>query len=184
MSIMTRFKLKPSHLLVLLAFSAVLAHAPTAFADTPSQGPYTTTVCGAPAATANGFVPLACYNGSPAFQNAFNNTGGLPAYLNDVFTIVISIGGILAVLRIAYAGYLYMGSADMWSNVQHAKEVLSDAIIGLLLLFAIYLILNQIDPSLLNLGVLNDIQQVQTAPQATQTGANGSLSANAAGGPY
>ena len=42
----------------------------------------------------------------------------------------------MAVLRIAYGGYIYMGSADMWGNKQQAKETIGDAIIGLLLLFA------------------------------------------------
>lgn len=131
-------------------------------ADTSAQGSYGSNYdCNGGLNSSTQFVPLACYSGSQQFSNAFN-AGSLPQYLNDVFNIVISIGGILAVLRIAYAGYLYMGSADMWSNVQRAKEVLSDAIIGLLLLFAIYLILNQIDPNLLNLGVLNDVQKLPT----------------------
>jgi len=110
----------------------------------------------------SGFIPLACYSSSPAITAAFNNQNGLPGYINSVFTIVLSIGAILAVLRIAYGGYLYMGSADMWGNIQQAKETIGDAIIGLLLLFAIYLILNQINPNLLNLNVLNDIQKVPT----------------------
>jgi hypothetical protein len=71
----------------------------------------------------------------------------------------------MAVLRIAYGGYLYMGSADMWGNKQQAKEAIGDAIVGLLLLFAIYLILNQINPNLLNLNVMSDIKPVS----ATQT---------------
>ena len=108
----------------------------------------------------SGFIPLACYSKSPLIQNAFNSTDGLPAYINNVFKIVLSVGAIAAVLRIAYGGYLYMGSADMWGNKQQAKEAISDAIIGLLLLFAIYLILNQINPNLLNLNVLNDIKPV------------------------
>jgi hypothetical protein len=99
----------------------------------------------------------------------------------------------LAVLRIAYGGYIYMGSADMWGNKQQAKEIIGDAIIGLLLLFAIYLILYQINPNLLNLNVLNDIQKVPTTsstPTATTcqsancTGVNdsgGVTSANAGG---
>ncbi|HUO56273.1 MAG TPA: pilin [Candidatus Paceibacterota bacterium] len=115
------------------------------------------------------FVPLANYDKSPSFKQAFNEQGGLAAYLTDVFNIVLSVGGILAVLYIAYAGYLYMGSADMWSNVQHAREVLSNAIIGLLLLFAIYLILNQIDPQLLNLGVLAPAAPTTPISDSTNT---------------
>jgi ABC-type Na+ efflux pump permease subunit len=113
----------------------------------------------------SGFIPLACYSKSPLVQEAFNNTNGLPGYINSIFKITLSVGAIMAVLRIAYGGYLYMGSADMWGNKQQAKEAIGDAIVGLLLLFAIYLILNQINPNLLNLNVMSDIKPVS----ATQT---------------
>lgn len=136
---------------------------PAAHADNPSQGAYTTTVCGAPTATASGFVPLACYNGATQFQNAFNSNS-LSSYFNSAFIIVLSVGGVLAVLRIVYAGYMYMGSADMWSNKQKAREILGDVIIGVLMLYGTYLIFSTIDPNLLNLtAVLSDIPH-PTAP--------------------
>jgi hypothetical protein len=113
----------------------------------------------------NGFVPLACYSNSRLVQQAFDS-GSLPQYINSVFTIVLSVGAIAAVLRIAYGGYMYMGSADMWGNKQQAKEIIRDAIVGLLLLFAIYLILNQINPNLLNLDIMKQIKDhpVPTTP--------------------
>ena len=80
----------------------------------------------------------------------------LSEMVNGLFQIALQVGAILAMLRIGYAGYLYMGSADMWSSLQHAKDVFRDAIIGLLLLLAIYLILFQINPCILDLGVLNN----------------------------
>ena len=109
------------------------------------------------------FVPLAVYDKSPQFNDAFNS-GSLPQYISNVFKIVLSVGAILAVLRIAYGGYLSMGSADMWGNRQQAKEAISDAIIGLLLLFAIYLVLNQINPNLLNLDVIHDVKSTAYSP--------------------
>ena len=78
----------------------------------------------------------------------------LPEMLNNVFQISIRLGAILAVLRIAYAGYLYMGSEDMWSTKTAAKEVFRNAIIGLLVLLGVWLILHQIDPRILNLNIL------------------------------
>jgi hypothetical protein len=131
----------------------------------------------------SGFIPLACYSNSPLIQQAFSDPNGLPGYINSVFTIVVSIGAILAVLRIAYGGYLYMGSADMWGNKQQAKEVISDAVIGLLLLLAIYLILNQINPNLLNLNVRNDITPLQ-APPAAQQPCGGLCNGGGAGGSF
>ena len=62
----------------------------------------------------------------------------------------------IAMLRIGFAGYLYMGSADMWSSKTRAKEVFQDAIIGLLILLAIYMILYQINPDILELKILGE----------------------------
>lgn len=72
--------------------------------------------------------------------------------INTLFQASIMIGAMLAVFRIAYAGWLYMGS-DMWSKKGQAKEVFQGAIIGLLLLLAVYLILNQINPDILSLKI-------------------------------
>jgi hypothetical protein len=131
--------------------------------------------------TTNGFVPLACYSNSPQFSNIFNQTG-LSGYVTAVFTTALSIGAILAVLRIAYGGYMYMGSADMWGNKQQAREIIGDAIIGLLLLFGIYLILYQLNPNLLNLNVLNDITPVSPAASSSATQGSIAVPSNTAPG--
>ena len=71
--------------------------------------------------------------------------------------MALSAGAILAVLRLGYAGWLYMGAADMWGSKQHAKDVIMDAVLGLLLLIGIWIVLNQINPNLLNLCVLQSL---------------------------
>ena len=103
--------------------------------------------------------------GGDPLSNLFCS-GSLPEMLNSAFQAAISLGAVLAMLRIAYAGYLYMGSEDMWSTKSRAKEVFRDAIIGLLVLLAVYLILHQIDPRILNLQVkgLNDAPATPTTP--------------------
>jgi hypothetical protein len=95
----------------------------------------------------------------PSLSGFFSGSGGTFAgFINAAFTLALSAGAILAVLRLAYAGWLYMGAADMWGSKQKAKEVIMDAILGLLLLIAIYIILNQINPNLLNLNVFQSLQ--------------------------
>jgi hypothetical protein len=148
---------------MLVSFFVALA---TAHADNSSQGPYgdatVVSVSGAPGATPV-FAPLANYDKSTQFSGIFGTSGSLSGYINAIFTTVLSVGAILAVLRIAYAGYLYMGSADMWGNKQQAREMLGDAIIGLLLLFGLYLILYQINPNLLNLNIMKDVPSASTS---------------------
>lgn len=99
-----------------------------------------------------------------------NGSFDLGAMLNAAFIVAINVGAILAMMRIMWAGWLYMGAADMWSNKHHAKEVFQDAIIGLLILLAVWIILRTINPDILNVGSLGSTasaSQSQTSNQFT-----------------
>ena len=97
------------------------------------------------------FVPLANYDGSQPLKSAFESSS-LSSYFSAMFKISLSVGAILAVMMLVYGGYLYMGS-DMWATKQRAKQVITDAIIGLLLLVFVYLILFQINPCILQMNI-------------------------------
>lgn len=110
--------------------------------------------------TTNGnFVPLACYRGTP-LQEVYQSNS-LPKLLSGLFTVALSVGGIVAVIRLVIAGYHYMGS-DMWSSKGKAKEIIQDVVFGLLLLLGTYLILYQINPCILNLDILQGFKGGQT----------------------
>lgn len=115
---------------------------------------------------AQGFVPLAeTPSGSKLGQ--LHKSGDFSNFINGLFKFAIAIGAIVAVLRLAYAGYLYMGQSDMWSHKGEAKDIIKDVTIGLLLLLAIYLILYQINRDILSLKALRNITPVkQTAPSS------------------
>jgi len=141
---------------IALISGPLLLFALPVFAQTPS--------------TPGTFVPLST-NGAGISSGGFSlstvfgssgSTGSLADFFNAIFSTAITIGAILAVLRLGYAGWLYMGAADMWGNKQEAKEVIRDAVIGLLLLLGIYIILYQINPNLLNLNILQSLQSSQT----------------------
>ena len=102
-----------------------------------------------------GFVALAPPPGNSKLGQLYGTTS-LAGFLNGLFTAALSIGAILAVLRLGYAGYVYMTS-DAWNTKSHAKEIIGDVVLGLLLLLGTWLILNQINPGLLNLNVLQNI---------------------------
>ncbi len=136
----------------------------------------------AQATTANapGFVALSDVQ-FKNFESLFGtppqpeDKSSLAAFLNSAFRVALSVGAILAVLRIAYAGYLYMGN-DMWSHKSKAKEILGDIVLGVLLLLSIWLILKQINPDILNLDILRNVKQapsttapVTTTPSPTNT---------------
>jgi ABC-type nickel/cobalt efflux system permease component RcnA len=102
------------------------------------------------------FYPIAApgSNSGDTLVSGLFGTGGavdLGVMLNTAFQVAINVGAILAMMRIMWAGWLYMGAADMWSHKSEAKQVFQDAIIGLLILLAIWLILHQINPDILNI---------------------------------
>ena len=115
--------------------------------------------------------------GSDALEQLFCQTD-IAGMLNTAFQLSIILGGVLAMLRIGYAGWLYMGrDFDNWSTKQHARQVFQDAIIGLLILLAIWLILNQINPDILKLRIL----QGDTSLPASQNSGGNAASGNNAG---
>lgn len=98
-----------------------------------------------------GFVPLECFQGSRKLTDAYN-TPELGPFMNKVFVGAISLGAILAVLRLAWAGFTYMAS-DLPGVKSNAKEIIGDTLLGLFLLLGIWLILNQINPDILKLKI-------------------------------
>lgn len=131
------------------------------------------------------FVPLSNMNGTntsgPLGQFFTASQGNLPGLFNAAFNLALSAGAILAVLRISYAGWLYMGAADMWGSKQKAKDVLRDAVIGLLLLLGIWIILDQVNPCILNLDVFQDLRG-NGAVQCQAQGSAGTTNGGALGG--
>ena len=113
-------------------------------------------------------MPLADIGSQSSKLSGLYNSADLSSYINGVFSFAIGVGAVLAVLRLAYAGYLYMGSADMWSSKGKAREVIADVTLGLLLLLAIWLILNQINPTILQFKALQNIKPI-SAPASSAT---------------
>ena len=119
-------------------------------------------------ASAQTFVPLAPAPAGTKLANLYSSQD-LPTFINNLFTASIAIGAILAVLRLAYAGYRYMTS-DAFGTKSDAKQVIGDVIIGLLLLLSIWLILRQINPDLLKLDVLRNVKPAATTLPAANPG--------------
>src|SRR3989338_7182265 len=93
----------------------------------------------------------------------------LSGFINGLFKFGIALGAIIAVLRLAYAGYLYMGQSDMWSHKGEAKTIIADVTFGLLILLSIYLILYQINPGILKLDALKNIKPMEQTTSGQNT---------------
>ncbi len=113
------------------------------------------------------FCPLANVDGSQKLSGIYSDAQvSLAKFVNGLFKVALSVGAILAVLQLTRAGFMYMGS-DMWSSKARAREIIGNATIGLLLLIAIFLILNLINPNLLNLDVFKNLPAIPTVPSAS-----------------
>jgi len=113
-----------------------------------------------------GFVPLAQTPAGSKLGQLYSSSGDLSSFINGMFKFALAIGAILAVLRIAWAGYLYMGQADMWSRKGQARDILQDVALGLVLLLAIYLILYQINPDIVKLNAIKNIKPLSQQQQS------------------
>ncbi|HVU75468.1 MAG TPA: hypothetical protein VHD38_01350 [Candidatus Paceibacterota bacterium] len=121
----------------------------------------------------NSFCPLAPSDGSK-IGTLYSSSPDLPTFLSNLFAAALSIGAILAVLRLTYAGYQYMTS-DAWSSKHHAKEIIGNVVLGMLLLLSIYLILYQINPNILKLNFIENIKPLPAAPASTNTSGSAPL---------
>lgn len=115
---------------------------------------------GNPQQTADGGIQLsgASQNNTVYMSNLFNpeNTS-LEAFFNTLFVAAIAIGAALAVIRLAYAGVVYM-TTDLITSKQNARQMIADVVLGLIVLLAIWVILFQINPDLLNLDILRSVR--------------------------
>lgn len=80
-----------------------------------------------------------------------NTAQGLPPYIRTIFRLAIGIAGVIAVIIIVWAGIEYMMS-DIVFKKEDAKSRIWSALGGLVLLIGSVVILNTINPDLLNLG--------------------------------
>ena len=105
------------------------------------------------AQTAQSATPLVDISNQAGFGKLAS--GDLSTMISGAFDMALAAGAILAVMRISYAGWLYMGWSDSVSEKQAAKQTFSDAVLGLILLYSIYLVLFQINPCLLKIRLFN-----------------------------
>jgi len=76
----------------------------------------------------------------------------LGEYLNEIFTFTLAIAALLAVIRITMGGITYMTSSSGGATGE-ARETIKSAVLGLLVILATYLILNQINPDILRFDI-------------------------------
>jgi hypothetical protein len=150
---------------------------PTPTTITCPNGQPLQTINGKVQGCALGYTPL---EPIPGFTS---NTLDFQSLLNSVFKILFTVGALLAVLMLTIGGVEYM-VAESVGKKAGALHRAQNALWGMLLLAASYLILNTINPQLLTFNLapcaLNDTctETSQSTPPATPGGTSNGASNN------
>ncbi|MFH1129455.1 MAG: hypothetical protein V1686_01845 [Patescibacteria group bacterium] len=75
----------------------------------------------------------------------------VPELIKYIYTFALAICGITALISIVYGAAQYTFSAGNASKAEDAKKRITDALLGILILLFAVLILNTINPDLINL---------------------------------
>lgn len=99
-------------------------------------------------------------------------------YLKALFPFLLSVAAVLAFVMIVIGGIFYITSAGNPAAVSSAKDRIKAAIIGLLIAVSSYLIINAINPNLLNLDFSGSITPIPSGGGGGSSG-EGELLTNA-----
>lgn len=95
------------------------------------------------------FVPLTNLPGISSVSASLS----LPSFINNLYRIAIGVAAFFAVVEIGWAGYLFMTSADSISKNTKARQKITNAIIGLVLVLSPYVVFSIINPKILDISL-------------------------------
>lgn len=103
----------------------------------------------------------------------FNSLDGsdFPGYIKAIYRLALIIIVLSAVVMISIGGFMYLTSAGNTSALGSAKGVIYDAIIGLVIALVAWLLLNVINPDLVNISINSLSPVTLPTPAPTPPGA-------------
>lgn len=110
---------------------------------------------------------LNTYSAQAAAGNS--NSGALFKCINQIYKLAIAIAITVGVFFIVIAGYLYMSDAGNGESVTKAKSIIESTIASLVILFAGYLLLQTINPDLVNFQSIQPPSVVLPPPATNST---------------
>lgn len=113
---------------------------------------FTTAATISPENTFAEYIPLAPLPNLTTAGEGDTIRGTLPDYVAGGFRIAIAVAGVLAFLMIVWGGITYM-STDAVSGKEEGREKIKNAVGGLILALAAYLILVTVNPQLVDLKI-------------------------------
>jgi len=108
---------------------------------------------------AQGYIPMEAIPG-------FGRPEDFPSYLKAIYKFGLGAIGISAMFMIVIGGFTYLTSAGNNAQTSKAKEIITDAIAGLILALVSYLLLYTINPDLVNFNSINQTTTVNSHSRA------------------
>ena len=99
-----------------------------------------------------------------AVQGTADKASALPRCINQIYVWSLGVAVLLALLMIVLGGYYYMTAAGNAEQAAKGKEFITGALIGVVILFCAYLLLNEINPDLVNFN-LKSLEGLNSGPQ-------------------
>ncbi len=99
--------------------------------------------------TSSIFTPLTNLPGLPTTANS----SSLPGFLNSLYKICIGLAATIAILQIMRAGFLFMTNQGSVSSNEQAKNLISQSILGLVLVLSPVIVFGIINPDILKLNL-------------------------------
>ena len=93
------------------------------------------------------------------FQSSDTSTGNIARYISAIYQYAIGIVGILAAVVLMFGGVLWIVAGGNATQISEAKAWIGAALTGIVLALTSYLILNTVNPALVNLQT-SKIEQV------------------------
>lgn len=102
----------------------------------------------------------------------------IASYIGAIYNYGLAIAGILATIVLMAAGVIWLTSGGDSGKVSQAKELISGSVAGLIILIVSWVILNTVNPDLVNLKSISPTniikKNVNTSPQTCNEATNSS----------
>lgn len=88
----------------------------------------------------------------PEFGNKITPETGFGEYVNTLIRLILGVVGVIVVVTFVYGGIMWMGTDSIFKKTD-ARQKMEDAALGTLLLIGAYIILNTINPNLVDIKI-------------------------------
>ena len=125
------------------------------------------------------FVSLTQLPGITGLSNSLINAESLPDLFNSLYRICIGAAAVIAVIQIMRAGVKFMTSKDSAASNKDAKDMIRNAVLGLVLVLSPAIVFGLINPRILDLELdisalqPRDLEDVDLRPGEVECGSIG-----------